>query len=87
MDNMAKQKAKDKLPAHLIRDGRFQRCSICTTPFLSESDRSLSDDFANHVLRLHAAGPAVEEVKKPRVRAIKTTASADSTSSVAAQVA
>jgi hypothetical protein len=71
---MAKEKAKDKFPAHLIKDGRFQRCSICTVPFLSESDRSLSDDFANHVLRLHAAGPAVEEVRRPRARAVKETA-------------
>lgn len=82
---MAKQKAKDKYPAHLIRDGRFQRCSICETPFLSESDRSLSDDFANHVARLHAADPTTEVVKRPRVRVIK--AAADSTSSVSAQVA
>ncbi len=80
---MAKQKAKDKLPAHLIRDGRFQRCSICTTPFLSESDRSLSDDFANHVTRLHSASPAVEEVKQPRSRIVKQAATSDSISSVA----
>jgi hypothetical protein len=80
---MAKQKAKDKLPAHLIRDGRFQRCSICTTPFLSESDRSLSDDFANHVNRLHSAEPPAEEVKRPRARIVKQTVDSDSISSVA----
>jgi hypothetical protein len=84
---MAKQKAKDKYPAHLIRDGRFQRCSICETPFLSESDRSLSDDFANHVARLHAADPTTEPVKRSRVRVIKATAGPDAASSVSAQVA
>jgi hypothetical protein len=54
-------KLKETFPASLIPDGRFQRCSICKTPFLAESDRSLSDDFANHVKRLHQPGQTPDD--------------------------
>ena len=57
---MAKEKAKENLPARLIPDGRFQRCSICKMPFLTESERSLPEDFANHVKRLHEPGQTPE---------------------------
>jgi cytochrome c-type biogenesis protein CcmH/NrfF len=61
---MAKKKAKENLPARLISDGRFQRCSVCHTSFLTESERSLSDDFANHVRRLHQPGQTAEDVNQ-----------------------
>ena len=66
-----KKKALDKLPAHLIRDGRFQRCSVCQMPFLSESDRSLSDDFASHVERLHQPGQTTEDANQAAFRVVK----------------
>jgi hypothetical protein len=59
-----KKKAQDKLRLHLIRDGRFQRCSICKMPFLSESDRSLPEDFASHVKRLHQPDETSEDLKQ-----------------------
>jgi hypothetical protein len=65
---MAKEKAtkgkarKDGFPPSLIPDGRFHRCSICKTSFLTVSDRSLSEDFAGHVRRLHQPGQASEAV-------------------------
>jgi hypothetical protein len=68
---MAKKKAKDKLPPHLIPDGRFQRCSICKMPFHTESDRSLSEDFANHVKRLHQPGQTSEDFSQAAFRAVK----------------
>jgi hypothetical protein len=67
---MAKRKRPDKLAPHLIRDGRFQRCSICKTSFLAESDRSLPEDFANHVKRLHQPDQTSEDVNQATFRVI-----------------
>jgi DNA-binding helix-hairpin-helix protein with protein kinase domain len=68
---MAKEKAKDKLPPHLIPDGRYQRCSVCKMPFLADSDRSLSEDFANHVQRLHKPGQTAEDVNQAAARIVR----------------
>jgi adenylosuccinate lyase len=70
---MAKEKAKEKLPARLIPDGRFQRCSVCQMPFLTELDRSLPEDFANHVKRLHHLGQTSEDVNQTAARIVRTT--------------
>jgi DNA-binding helix-hairpin-helix protein with protein kinase domain len=70
---MAKEKAKEKVPARLIPDGRFQRCSACQMPFLAESDRSLPEDFANHVKRLHQPGQTSGDVNKPAPRIVRKT--------------
>jgi len=67
----AKDKAKEKLPPHLVPDGRFQRCSVCKMPFLTESDRSLSADFANHVERLHEPGQTTEDVNQAAARVVR----------------
>jgi hypothetical protein len=66
-----RKKAEDKLPAHLIRDGRFQRCSVCKMPFLSESDRSLSDDFASHVKRLHYPGQTTQDSSQAALQVVR----------------
>jgi len=70
---MAKEKTKDKLPPHLIHDGRFQRCSVCKMQFLTESDRSLSADFANHVESLHKPGQTTEDVNQAAARVVRET--------------
>lgn len=67
----ARKKAQDKLPAHLIRDGRFQRCSICKMPFLAESERSLSADFESHVKRLHYPGQTSEDSSQAALRVVR----------------
>jgi hypothetical protein len=70
---MAKRKAPDKLAPHLIRDGRFQRCSVCQMSFLTESDRSLPEDFANHVKRLHQLDHTSEDANRAAARIITET--------------
>jgi len=69
---MAK-KVKYSAPAHLISDGRFQRCSVCKVPFLTVSDRSFAEDFANHVKRLHQPGQTSEDVNQAAARIVGET--------------
>jgi hypothetical protein len=60
---MARKKEQAKIAPHLIQDGRFHRCSVCKMPFLTESDRSLPEGFANHVKGLHQLNQTPEEMK------------------------
>jgi hypothetical protein len=66
--SMAKNQQSE---SHLIRDGNFQRCSVCGYPFPADVRPSMSVAFAEHLLKAHQPGQTTEDSTQAALRVVR----------------
>ncbi len=71
VDNLSTSKensrmARKRIQPHLIEYQGALRCSICKIPFPPDTQPSVDEAFAEHVVKVHRPGQMVKDFRQPQ---------------------